>query len=199
MMLKIILCGLLVAVNGAPKYKQHFFPEREMYYTFLTEIVQRVDVFGDRMDHLLDDDEFPVTTSPGRINGDKYEIEYTMTGLKKDDISVKARQGQLQFEVHSADGIINIYHNRSLPPYVDASGRNWTYEDNVLKIVFPILKNTQSPLGNKPTSVSVNDIKPNVVIDNNLTSDSLGNGNNEDSELPSKKEKRTNLDVEMKK
>ncbi|CAG4953792.1 unnamed protein product [Colias eurytheme] len=194
-MLKIILCGLLVAVNGEPKYKQHFFPRTEMD-RYWTQFNERFEEFRDRMDHLFDDVEFPVTAIPGRINGDKYVIEYIMTGLKEDEISVKARQGLLQIEGHSADGSINIYNSRPLPLYVDASG-NWTYEDNVLKIVFPILKNTQSPFGNKPTSVPVNEIKPNVVIDNNWTFDSLGNGSNEDSEFPSKKEKQTNLEVEM--
>ncbi|CAG4953788.1 unnamed protein product [Colias eurytheme] len=180
-MLKIILCGLLVAVNGEPKYKQHFFPGTEMD-RYWTQFVKRFEEYGDRMDHLFDDAEFPVTMRPSRINGDKYEIELSMPGFKEDEILVKAGQGRLQIEGHSANGSINIYNSRPLPLYVDASG-NWTYEDNVLKIVFPILKNTQSPFGNKP-SVPVNEIKPNVVIDNNWTFDSLESGSNEDSEFP---------------
>ncbi|XP_045505764.1 uncharacterized protein LOC123702146 [Colias croceus] len=189
MMLKIILCGLLVAVNGAPKYKQQFFPG-----TFWTQFNKHFEEFGNRTNHPFDDVKFPVTMSDGRINGDKYEIILPMPGLKKDEISVTSRHRHLEIDGHSADGFVDVYISRPLPRYVHASG-NWTYEDSMLKIVFPILKHTQSPFGNKPTSVPV--IIPNVVIDNNRTSDSLGNGNNENSEMTSKKEKRTDLDDEM--
>ncbi|CAG4953783.1 unnamed protein product [Colias eurytheme] len=131
-MLGIILCGLLVAVNGVPQFFQgDFFPEWKMD-SFWRDFDRKFEEFGDQMDHLYGNID---TTD--RIKGDKYEVTMIMSGFNEDEISVNVRQGQLVVEGHSADGSVNVYSSRSLPPYVGETG-TWTYDNDVLKIVLPI-------------------------------------------------------------
>ncbi|XP_038220851.1 uncharacterized protein LOC119838805 [Zerene cesonia] len=183
MMLIMILCGLSVAVNGGPQhFHRNYFPGWEMD-SFWRDFDRKFEVFDDQMDRLYGSIENIDTGD--RIVGDNYEITMVMSGFKEDEISVKVRQGQLVVEGHSDDGSINIYNSRSLPPYVGASG-TWTYENNVLKIVFPIIH------GNNP--VSEKEHRPNVVDKTHVI---VSTGANNEGKEVLKANQRRNLGDEV--
>ncbi|XP_038220915.1 uncharacterized protein LOC119838847 [Zerene cesonia] len=193
MMLKIILCGLLVAVNGAPQVRRGFdlFREQEALWR---EFENNFDKFENKMHHFLDNIEKVDITD--RVEGDTYVISMVIAGLAESEISVKRGGRQLVVEGHSADGSVILYSSRMLPPYVGESG-NWTYENDVLKIVFPILHQPQSPPA-KTRPVFVNEKKPNVKHDQGAAAGTGANNTAPENELPQMKEKQSiNLDSDV--
>ncbi|KAJ2947996.1 hypothetical protein O0L34_g9788 [Tuta absoluta] len=83
---------------------------------------------------------FPATTSEHGIKGNEYVITMSLSGFEENDIKVKAREGVLMVQaVHKSDnGNQRSYIDvKTLPNYVNVNG-TWTYEEGILKIVFPL-------------------------------------------------------------
>lgn len=85
---------------------------------------------------------FPSVTSSQGVDGKQYKITIPLAGFDEKDIVVKAREGLLMVQaVHKLEGDATGERSyldiKTLPSRVNVTG-SWTYEDNVLKIVFPL-------------------------------------------------------------
>ncbi|XP_045449752.1 uncharacterized protein LOC123658362 [Melitaea cinxia] len=83
---------------------------------------------------------FPTGLMEEKIEGNEYKITISLTGFTDKEIVVKARKGLLIVEaVHKVDGEPgrSYLDLRTLPDVVNVNG-SWTYENGLLKIVFPL-------------------------------------------------------------
>ncbi|XP_045459912.1 uncharacterized protein LOC123670459 [Melitaea cinxia] len=83
---------------------------------------------------------FPTNLSEEKVEGNKYKINIALSGFVENEIVVKAKKGLLIIQaVHEAEhepgkSYLDV---RTLPDVVDVNG-SWTYENGLLKIVFPL-------------------------------------------------------------
>ncbi|XP_014364953.2 uncharacterized protein LOC106716039 [Papilio machaon] len=97
------------------------------------------------LDQLLNDfaKRFPSGVSNEGIDKttNEYKVTVALNGFEEQDIKVKAREGLLMIQaIRNKDeaGQNSYLSVRTLPDFVNVTG-SWTYEDGVLKIVFPLI------------------------------------------------------------
>ncbi|XP_013177148.1 PREDICTED: uncharacterized protein LOC106124745 [Papilio xuthus] len=100
------------------------------------------------LDQLLNDlgKRFPSGVSNEGIDKttNEYKITVALNGFEEQDIKVKAREGLLMIQAIKNIGEAgqNSYLSvKTLPDFVNVTG-SWTFEDGILKIVFPLLSTT---------------------------------------------------------
>ncbi|CAH3954783.1 uncharacterized protein LOC123714496 [Pieris brassicae] len=171
----LILIGLVAAAGAAPRFpfsdetslenmfNDNMFSMKNFWQQFGREMAtleQRISQMSRNLPH--------VVTKEG-VEGNEYKIEIPLTGFQESDISVKARPGLLKVVAQHNFGpgsTSNYIIARSLPEFVGASG-DWTYENGILKIVFPLNNNASE--GPDQQTVAPNHSREEIETDNTDT------------------------------
>lgn len=171
-MFAIVLFGLLASACAAPQFHHHHhhgppppFPydddpfgdhffRNEIFDTrrFWAELSREMAMFDKMMTEFAK--RFPSSVSSEGIDPEtnEYKVTIPLTGFYEKDVVVKAREGVLMVQaVSKPEGdVARTYLDvRTLPDYVNVTG-SWTFNEGVLKVVFPLL-----PKGEHETTVSV--------------------------------------------
>lgn len=92
---------------------------------------------------------FSINFATVGYENNEYKITIPLTGFDEKDITVKAKSGVLMIQaVHrSEDGNMEKHYLdvRGLPDDISLSG-TYTYDKNTLKISFPVIKKSESPV-----------------------------------------------------
>ncbi|KAJ0182232.1 hypothetical protein K1T71_001601 [Dendrolimus kikuchii] len=150
-MTPLLFVGLFVAASAAPQFfnRNPPFPHHRHLSPYFQDDIFNTENFWSglsrelqQLDNMLAEfhNRFPTTITREGIQGNEYKITIPLSGFDEKDIVVKAREGLLMVQaVHKDEvGNENNYLNiRNLPNYVNVTGR-WTYENGVLKVVFPV-------------------------------------------------------------
>lgn len=105
---------------------------------FWSELSSEMSRFDEMMQTFMQ--HFPSSVSSSGVQDNQYKINIALTGFEEKNIVVKARDGlvMVQATQTSAEGNGRSYMDvRSLPSFVNVAG-SWTYEQGLLKIVFPL-------------------------------------------------------------
>lgn len=150
-----VLLGCLAAAAAAPHYPHGpppYAPEHHRHFGHYDPFAE--DVFDTRqfwaqmanemrqIDEMLAtfSQRFPTMVSQAGIEGNEYKITVPLTGFEEKDIVVKAKEGFLMVQaVHKLpEGGERMYLDaKTIPNCVNVTG-TWTFEQGVLKIVFPL-------------------------------------------------------------
>lgn len=150
-----ILLGCLAAAAAAPHYPHGpppYAPEHHQHFGQYDPFEE--DVFDTRqfwaqmanemrqIDEMLSrfSQSFPTMVSQAGIEGKEYKIIITLNGFEEKDIVVKAKEGFLMVQaIHKLpEGGETMYLDaKTIPNCVNVTG-TWTFEQGVLKIVFPL-------------------------------------------------------------
>lgn len=167
-MCPLLLFGLFVAASAAPQffdYHPHFPHHRHLspylrddyfdtqnFWSGLSRELQQLD------DMLAEfHNRFPPAITTDGIEGNEYKISIPLTGFDEKDIVVKAREGLLMIQATHKDvsGNENNYLNvRNLPDNINVKG-NWSYENGILKIAFPLKGQTTESTTKEDSSETV--------------------------------------------
>lgn len=140
-MYSIVFFGLLAFVAASPRHHHHhrsdyddyfkddIFDLRRFWREFRRDMSELENIFR----------RFKGNTCSEGIVGNEYKVSIRLRGFNEDDITVKAKKGLLIIQAmkggpNSGKNYLDV---RSLPDYVNEIGQ-WTYEDGVLNIGFPI-------------------------------------------------------------
>ncbi|CAF4861824.1 unnamed protein product [Pieris macdunnoughi] len=168
----LILIGLVAAAGAAPRFP--FSDETSLENMFNDDIFSMNNFwqeFGREMATLEQrisqmSRNLPQVVTKEGVEGNEYKIEIPLTGFQESDISVKARPGLLKVVAKHNFGpgsTSNYIIARSLPDFVGANG-DWTYEDGILKIVFPLNNNANE--GSDQQTVAPNHSREEIETDN---------------------------------
>lgn len=166
-----IFLALVTLASAAPHYdfRPHYHHHRNADYGLSEDLFDVNKLWKELESELRQMDEaikeltkqFPITTSFNEeIVGDEYKLTIGLTGFEEKDITVKAKEGVLMIQaVHdSPDGNQRSYIDlRTLPSNINVAGA-WTYQNEVLKIEFPLLKKpdeegtTVAPIDNETSA-----------------------------------------------
>nr|AKS40080.1 small heat shock protein 20.4 [Grapholita molesta] len=89
---------------------------------------------------------FPAQTTSG-LQGSQYKININLNGFDEKEITVKAREGLVMVQaIHKSEdgGERNYLDVRSLPTFVKAESGSWTYDGNLLKVVFDVKESSST-------------------------------------------------------
>ncbi|CAK1602512.1 unnamed protein product [Parnassius mnemosyne] len=177
-MFKIVLLGLLASASAAPHHYSHGPPSPfrhgdevglgDRYFSndifdtrrFWMELSREMAMF----DQLLVDfaKRFPSSVSSEGIDTEtnEYKVTIPLAGFEEKDIIVKAREGLLMVQAvqKPEGGIERSYLDiRSLPNIVNVNG-SWTFNEGVLKIVFPLLSKPET----EETTTKITTVVPEI-------------------------------------
>ncbi|XP_047520753.1 uncharacterized protein LOC125060042 [Pieris napi] len=167
----LILIGLVAAAGAAPRFpfsdetslenmfNDDIFSMKNFWQQFsrdMATLEQSISQMSRNLPHIV--------TKEG-VEGNEYKIEIPLTGFLESDISVKARPGLLKVVAkhNNGPGSTSYYITRSLPAFVGANG-DWTYENDILKIVFPL--NNSANEGSDQQTVAPNHSREEIETDN---------------------------------
>ncbi|XP_032519110.1 uncharacterized protein LOC116771374 [Danaus plexippus] len=177
-MIAVILLGLLACASAAPwhnhrhyrgnshyeeddDYLDSFF-ENQMFDTrrFWNEISREML----RLDSMLADlsKHFPHQYPTVEVNDKEYKITLNLPGFDEKEVVVKAKKGLLVVQAVHKEGDVperNYLIVRSLPDDVGENG-SWTYENGVLRVIFPISKNVTDITAKDVTDVPTQTVAP---------------------------------------
>ncbi|CAG9564412.1 unnamed protein product [Danaus chrysippus] len=192
-MIAVILLGLLACASAAPwhnhrhyrgnshyeegdDYLDSFF-ENEMFDTrrFWNELSRELM----RLDAVLDDltKHFPHQYPTVEVDDKEYKITLNLPGFDEKEVVVKAKKGLLVVQAVHKEGDVperNYLIVRSLPDDVGENG-SWTYENGVLKIIFPITKE-----GTDVTSKDVTELPTQTLAPKHSREEMDNTGENKD-------------------
>lgn len=195
-MFALVLLGCLALSSAAPHHYHHHHhgpPHGSSYDSslerYLEEEMFNTRLFWDELrremlelDTMLADfgRHFPSSISSEKMEGNEYIITIPLPNYEEKEIVVKARKGLLMIQaVHQVEGETqrNYLDVRTLPDCVNEAG-SWSFEDGVLKIVFPIEKKdiaggevpTDAPVTEAPQH-SREDMEPTVDENVNQNAD----------------------------
>ncbi|CAK1540358.1 unnamed protein product [Leptosia nina] len=144
-MLRILLFGIACA-SAAPRFP---FSDESSLESMMSDDIMNMKSFWRQFNRemaTLEDriqaitKSIPQVATKEGIEGNQYTIEIPLNGFQESDISVKARKGLLKVEARHNFGpgsTTNYMVVRSLPDCVGENG-DWTYDNGILKIVFPV-------------------------------------------------------------
>jgi HSP20 family molecular chaperone IbpA len=176
-MIALYIVGFLAVASAAPRYHSRHSPfyhdpgfssarygDFEMHPSFGEEIFDTRRFWSDLESQLRQMDEmianfhhhFPNTESTAGVDGKTYKVTIPLSGFDEKNIIVKAREGVLMVQaIHkidegSARSFLNV-HN--LPANVDIAGV-WTFENELLTVVFPLkgVTTTEAPVTTVPVT-----------------------------------------------
>ncbi|XP_022115731.2 uncharacterized protein LOC110993687 [Pieris rapae] len=188
----LILIGLVAAAGAAPHFPYSDGTSLDNMFTddmfgmnnFWQQFNRQMATLEERISQMSRN--LPHVVTKEGVEGNEYKIEIPLTGFQESDISVKARPGLLKVVAQHNYGpgsTSNYIIARSLPEFVGANG-DWTYENGILKIVFPLNNNPSE--GSDQQTVAPNHSREDIETDNTDTDANADIGLDkagEDSEL----------------
>lgn len=134
--------------HGPPPYAPEHHPHFSQYDPFSEDVFDTSRFWAKMANEMRQIDEmlasfsqrFPTMVSQAGVEGNQFKITIPLTGFEEKDIVVKAKEGFLMVQaVHKMpEGGERMYIDaKTIPNYVNVTG-TWTFEQSVLKIVFPL-------------------------------------------------------------
>ncbi|CAH0727663.1 unnamed protein product, partial [Brenthis ino] len=189
-MFALVLLGCLALSSAAPRHYHHPYhhhgpPHGSSYEAclerYLEEEMFNTRRFWDELGReMLELDTVLADFGKYRIQieGNEYIIRISLPNYEEKEIAVKARKGLVMVQaVHQEEGEPqrNYLDVRTLPDSVNEAG-SWSFENGVLKIVFPIAKKEITE-GEVPTEAPVTEAPQHSREDMEPTSNENANRN----------------------
>ncbi|CAH0727662.1 unnamed protein product, partial [Brenthis ino] len=191
-MFALVLLGCLALSSAAPRHYHHPYHHHGSSYEASLERYLEEEMFNTRrfwdelrremleLDTMLADfgRYYPSSISSEQIEGNEYIITISLPNYEEKEIAVKARKGLVMVQaVHQEEGEPqrNYLDVRTLPDCVNEAG-SWSFENGVLKIVFPIAKKEIAE-GEVPTEAPVTEAPQHSREDMEPTSNENANRN----------------------